>query len=810
MGHRSSLLILASVLLSAVGVAQNKVSVWDFPVGKYSSSVPKPFVNLGFEAASRHITSAEVVRYIKSVDDASDRVQSGIYGETHDGRQLPYAVVSSPKNLARLDEIIQQNRKNVFDAGSVSDADLQKMPLVMWFGGGVHGNEASGVESCLITLYHLAADSRKETTELLDNMVVIIAPNYNPDGRDRFANWVNAWRGKHALADAQDREHDEPWPGGRTNKYWFDLNRDWFPLTQPESSGRHKLVMQFRPQVILDYHEQGGTSYFFQPGVQTRVNSFTPKMNQELTLKFAAYHAKAMEAVEENYFTEQRYDDFYIGKGSTYPDVIGSVGILFEQASSRALLRPTVDGVLSFGHTVRNQVVTSLSSLSAARDMRVELLKYQREFFRDVTAGGPEYVIAKDSAGRELVNTILQHEVMVLDSNAGYVVPSDQPLGRLVKAMFEPQRTFADNLFYDISSWSLMYVTEATVTRRVPSVPTIGRSALERQVLKSSKTLSAPENTIGYIVRKGEPGYHSALNEIMSSGRVGYFATRAIGTAAAGDIYFAGGKDDVSFFKAVQAKFDVTISPVVGQTGEIVSWGGNAVTRLPEPKIALLVGEGVDSNNAGEQWWMLDRKLDIPVALLDVSRVGSLDLSKYSTILVTGGSYPAATADALVAFARGGGTIVATASGARWAAGTAIWTLKSASVRSDFSGLSYGELQDARGIDPVPGSIFEVEYDKTHPLTWGQNQTATFREGGTFWEVPEESGVTVARYTQTPVLSGFTGEGIENLAKGKAAVVAKRLGSGRVVLIADNPCFRGYMTAQRRLWLNAIFFSRAF
>jgi hypothetical protein len=809
MGLRS---VVAVFGLAIVGFALGQVdpvSVYDFKVGKYSAAVPRPFEPIGFKIGDRHITSGEVVRYIQAIDASSDRVQSGIYGETYDGRQLPYAVVSSPKNLARLDEIVKQNRKNVFDSSAVSDADLERMPLILWIGGGVHGNEASGVESCLMTLYHLAADQRSETRDLLDKMVVIVAPMYNPDGRDRFANWVNAQRGKNALADGQDTEHSEPWPGGRTNKYWFDLNRDWFPLTQPESAGRHQLVMKFRPQVILDYHEQGGENYFFQPGVQSRVNPFTPKANQEFTFKFARYFAKAMEGAGEGYYTEERYDDFYIGKGSTYPDVIGSIGILFEQASSRSLLRPTGDGVLSFAHTVRNQVVTSLASLEAGRDMRVELLRYQRDFFgrNRLPAESGSYFVRDDNAGRELVNMLLPHEIEVYAKSGGFVIPRGQPLNRLLSAMFEEQLKFDDKLFYDISSWSLKHVTEAEVT-----VVVSGSEGAKRvmEPLKPVSSFGDEAHPLGFIVMNRESGFHSAVNAALAAGYRGSIATRAIGQASAGDVYFEASDKDREFFKKLAARFGVWIVGVLGETGEIVSWGGNAVTRIPTPKIGLLVGSGVDSNNAGEQWWMLDRKLDIPVALLDVSRIDSLDLSKYSAILVTGGRYPAATADALVAFARNGGTIVATASGASWASSTAIWTLKSESVRSDFSGMSYGELQEVRGIDPVPGSVFQVVYDKSHPLSWGQERTATFRESGSFWEVPTEAGVTVAKYSDHPVVSGFVLPGIAELAKGKAAVLAKRLGSGRVVLIADNPCFRGYMTAQRRIWLNALFFSRAF
>jgi len=801
------------VLLTGIGcwaVGQvDPVSVYDFPVGNYANTVPKPFLEFGFKIGDRHITSAEVVRYVQALDASSDKVQAGIYGRTHDGREMPYAIVSSPKNLANLDSIVAKNRKNVFEPGSVSDADLKSMPAIIWIGGGVHGNEASGVESCLMTLYHLVADQRAETRAMLDNLVVIIAPNYNPDGRDRFANWVNARRGKHALADSQDTEHSEAWPGGRTNKYWFDLNRDWFPLTQPESSTRHELVMKFRPQVILDYHEQGGENYFFQPGVQTRVNSFTPKANQEFTFKFARYYAKAMEGVREGYFTEERYDDFYIGKGSTYPDVIGAIGILFEQASSRSLLRPTGDGVLSFGHTVRNQVVTSLASLEGARDMRVELLTYQRDFFgkNQLEAVPGSYLINDDNAGRNLVNMLVAHEIEVYRADGGFAVPRAQTLARLVSAMFEEQKVFDDDLFYDISSWSLKHVTDATVRFSSENVGK-GNRVSERLALKSQ--FRDEKNPLGFIVENWDSGYHTAVYAALAAGYRGFIATRAIGEAAPGDVFFEATGKDREFFKKLASDFGVVVKGVKGETGTIVSWGGNAVTRIPEPKIALLVGEGVDSNNAGEQWWMLDRNLDIPVALIDVSRIASLDLSKYTAILVTGARYPALSADALAAYARDGGTVVATASGATWASGTAIWTLKSESLRTDYSGMSYGELQKVRGIDPVPGAIFRVDYDLSHPLTWGQMSTATFREGGSFWAVPEEAGVTVAKYADEPLISGYVSPGIEQLAKGKAAVVAKRLGSGRVVLIADNPCFRGYMTAQRRVWLNALFFSRAF
>ncbi len=809
MGLRSGL-VLVGLGIFGLGLSQD-ISVWDFKQGNYSLSVPRPFDPVGFRVGTRHITSSEVVEYMKAVDLASDRVSVGDYGRSFDNREMPFAVVSSPENLRNIRKIVEENRKSVFEADRVTDADLEKKPIIVWVGCGVHGNEASGVEAGLMTLFHLAADRSGETEKMLQQMVVIIAPNYNPDGRDRFANWVNSQRGALALPDGQDREHSEPWPGGRTNKYWFDLNRDWFPLTQVESSSRHELVMRFRPQLVLDYHEQGGENYFFQPGVQSRVNRFTPKRNQELTFDFARYYAKELEKVSEAYFTEQRYDDFYIGKGSTYPDVTGAVGILFEQASSRSLRRETPIGELTFGNSIRNQVVTALASLEAARDMRKTLLKYQRDFFRDVPSTGSAFEVEKDESGAKLVNLLLQHEIRVEDRGK-WIVPVDQPLGRLVQAMFEVQKEFDDTVFYDISAWSLQYVTEAKVKKiTLPDTQMAMKvTVVDKPVSFSVGGYMKAENPVGFILRKGTTGFHGAVFDAMESGRVAYFATRAIGSAAPGDVFIAGGSEDESYFAALARDRKVKVEAVPGQTGEIVSWGGNAVTRLPKARIALLVGEGVDSNNAGEVWWMLDRELGIPVALLDASRVSTLDLARYSAILVTGGRYPADAGEALATYARGGGTVVATASGAVWANGTPLGGLKSASVSADYSGMSFGQIQEARQVDLAPGAILAVDYDLTHPLMFGVDSPAAFREGASFWEVPVESGVVVGRYRSEAVLSGFVGPGVAELAGGKVAILAKRLGSGRVVLFADNPNFRGFMTAQRRIWLNSIFFGRAF
>lgn len=262
--------------------------------------------------------------------------------------------------------------------------NIEVQPLVVYQGFSIHGNEPSGANAGLLAAYHLAASESLETTELLKSLVILFDPSFNPDGLQRFANWANTNRNMNLNADPNDREYNEAWPRGRTNHYWFDLNRDWLPAQLPESRARIKTFIDWLPNILTDHHEMGtNSSFFFQPGISSRVNPLTPKMNQELTKEIGTYHIAAFNKLGSLYYSEEDYDDFYYGKGSTYPDVNGSIGILFEQASSRGHIQESDNGLLSFPFTVRNQLTAEFSTLKAATSMRVKLLQYMRKFYND-------------------------------------------------------------------------------------------------------------------------------------------------------------------------------------------------------------------------------------------------------------------------------------------------------------------------------------------------------------------------------------------------------------------------------------------
>ncbi len=350
---------------------------------KYDPSVPKPKDIIHHEVGEYHVTHDRLVNYMEALArEVPSRVKLERMGFTYEKRPQVLLIITSPKNHGRLEEI-RKRHLQLSDPSKSASVDIRDMPVVVWIGHSIHGNEQSGTNASLVSAYYLAAAQGREIDELLENTIILFDPSFNPDGMQRFSTWVNQHRGKNLVSDPNSREFNEVWPGGRYNHYWFDLNRDWLPAVHVESQNRLEWYHRWKPNVLTDHHEQGSNAtFFFQPGVPSRVNPLTPAKNQELTAKLGEYHARYLDRIGSLYFTKENYDDFYYGKGSTYPDINGAVGILFEQASSRGHLQQTSNGLLSFPFTIRNQFVTTLSTLRGAKELRTELLEWQREFYK--------------------------------------------------------------------------------------------------------------------------------------------------------------------------------------------------------------------------------------------------------------------------------------------------------------------------------------------------------------------------------------------------------------------------------------------
>ena len=376
------------------------------------TSIPSPESVFGWEPGDWRVHHPDLVRYLYTLAKESDRVSIKVTGYTYEQRPLLQLIISSEENQEKIEDL----RKSHLQATHSPDPDA---PLVVWLGYSVHGDEASGANAAPIIAWYLASSRSEYVNDLLKNTIIIIDPSLNPDGLDRFASWSNSNRSMTDVGDRNARIHNQNWPPGRTNHYLFDLNRDWLPLVHPESRARMTEFHRWLPHVITDHHETGTDGYFFQPGVPTRQHPLTTPENLEMTRALAAYHARSLDNAGQLYFSEDFYDDFYYGKGSTYPDINGSIGILFEQPSVRGPVINRDSGPLTFATAIHNQVRTSLSTLEGAYELRDQLQAHQADFYRTMQqraakAGFQAWVIGDDgdpARALELLDIFKRHQV---------------------------------------------------------------------------------------------------------------------------------------------------------------------------------------------------------------------------------------------------------------------------------------------------------------------------------------------------------------------------------------------------------------
>ncbi len=442
----------------------------------FRGNITTPAEVLGFEPGEWHVRHDQIVAYMYRLARESDRIQIQEYGRTWQRRPLLLLTISHPDNLASIDSL-RTDHLALSDPSRSMDLDLSQMPVVTWLGYSVHGNEPSGANAAILVAYYLAAAEGEEVEHLLRESVVLLDPTYNPDGLDRFATWVNNNRSFTPFGDPYHREHRQPWPGSRTNHYWFDLNRDWMPVQHPESRYRVRTFHSWKPNVLTDHHEMGPqATYFFQPGVPSRDNPLTPQRTFELTAKLAEYHADYLDEVDQLYWTSEIFDDFYVGKGSTYPDLQGTVGILFEQASSRGHLQESLHGDVAFPVTIRNQFLTSLSTLYGSRDLRLELHEHMKESassaLEEARSNPVKAWVFGDPFDRarnaHLLDLLSHHDIRIheldgslsadgyrFESGNAWIIPAGQPQYRLIRSLFETRKEFQDSVFYDISTWTL-------------------------------------------------------------------------------------------------------------------------------------------------------------------------------------------------------------------------------------------------------------------------------------------------------------------------------------------------------------------
>ncbi|MDT8409084.1 MAG: M14 family metallopeptidase [Wenzhouxiangellaceae bacterium] len=807
--------------------------------------MPMPHELLGFEPGQRHPQHHELLHFYRELARVSDRVSVETIGRSSGGREQILVYFSTPKRLADLDQL----RAGRIDASRNGDG-----PLVAWLGYSVHGNEASGASAAPLVAWYLATSSDDQVVQWLDQMMIVMEPAINPDGLDRFAHWTNMHSGRNPSSDPNDREHNEDWPNGRTSYYWFDLNRDWMPLTHPVSRQRIAHYARWRPHVLTDTHEMGhGSTYFFQPGVPERNHPDTPERLFELTRKLGEYHGEVLDKAGEPYYSRESFDDYYLGKGSTYPDLTGGLGILFEQGSARGQRMQTPFGERTFTDAIANQVRTSISTLNGTLALADDLVAYQADFFREArTMGGRGgWLIGDDgdpARARRLLEILLGHGIDVRavtepvtiagvehDPGSAWAVPAGQDQYRFIRAIFATPTELPMETFYDVSAWPLQHAFDLPF-RETAALPDTGDSIVH----KSLPTVAAADidaAAIAWAIAWDQHNAPAVLADLLDQGYRAQAAQKPVTLAtASGNREFVRGSiivhsgiqpDDLppvnQALASIAGNHGVAVASIAsGLARQGIDLGSPNAPVLEKPTPLLLTGPGVRSYAAGYVWRWFDLLLDQPITQIDTDSLPS-DLGSYSHIIMPSGVYgslPESFGEQLSSYVEQGGQIIALGSAASWVESLDLgWSF--VDTEADTEGeqdesinppapKAYEDFEQDFARTLIGGSALDMQLDTSHPLGYGyeRSRITVFRQGAHVLKRSENRYATPGNYNDQGLLAGYLSEDLADQIAGSPALAADRLGPGLVVRIADDYLFRAYWAGTERLIANALFFGQ--
>ena len=828
--------------------AQVQLDYYLNDTANYNASIPTPESVIGHQVGEFHVSHDKLSHYVQELSKTSKRVKlvERPSGKTYENRTSWLMIITSESNHSNLEEIRQQHLK--LSNSKNEEIDTSNMPIIVYQGFSVHGDEPSGSNASLLLMYHLLASESDETQELLDNTIILLDPSFNPDGLQRFSQWANMNKNQSLNPDPSDREYNQYWPRGRTNHYWFDLNRDMLPNQLPETNAKVETFTKWLPNILTDHHEMGtNSSFFFQPGVPERKNPLISDLNQALTKEIGTYHEDALNKIGSLYYSEESYDDFFFGKASTYPDANGSIGILFEQGSSRGHIQESTNGILTFPFTIRNQLTAAFSTLKAAKNMRVKLLDYMKDFYDKQIDSASKY--ESIIFGKEKDKSTVYHLAEVLNSHKikfntisqdvevngtkyskdnSFIVPLNQPKRTLIRAMFDTQTTFSDSLFYDVSAWTfpLAFNVNYDNTNRLDKPGKLGIKSEEVENLKRANGSVDKKSDYAYLFEPHEYYAQSAVYQLIKSGLRVKTATRTF--AINGEKFDFGTymisvqnqslNSDEIYNLLVEVSSETGINVKSQSTGitDGIDLGSNNFEIVKEPKIGLVVGEGVRSYDAGEIWHLLDTRFNIPITKLDVGDLGYIDLSRYTHIILpdysegsqyqsTGGNI---NKNQINDYIKDGGNLIAYRNSVKWVSSNlSEIDFHTNDINAD--DVTFSERQSFFGAQQTGGAIFNSIIDKSHPVNYGieSNSLPLFRNSNVYMTKSEQSFNNPIVYSPNPLMSGYISEENLSLLKKAAPFKVIRSGKGKILLMTDNTNFRAFWFGTNRILLNMLFHS---
>ena len=794
----------------------------------FQTSIASPEVFLEYKIGSQHTRHDQIVAYLRNLASVSNQAQISYYGKTHEGRKLALLAVSTAENLAQLDEIQKQHL--AYAEGKLES--LPDIPIIINLAYNVHGNEPSSSEAALLAAYTLAASEHPQIQNFRENAIVFIDPTINPDGRDRHTQWANSYKGSPLVSDPMDAEHNEAWPRGRTNHYWFDLNRDWLLAINPESQGKLNWYHQWYPNVVTDFHEMGSQStYFFEPmKTNGSLEPIMPKDNYvKLNNLFASYFSKGLDSIGSLYFTKEVFDGTYPGYGSSYPDLQGGLGLLFEQASSRGLKQKTAYGQITFPFTIRNQFVSSLATVQAAVENKGLLRDYQKAFFKSaLTLSGKSkvkaYVFSETDKNRAkaFIDKLKRHRVNILKTGENlYSVPTEQPQFRMVQTFFETYDTYRDSVYYDASAWSVanFYNIKYKATTKAPSGDLI-------QLEKLIQLKPLEKSNYAYVVNGKDYNIPALIYELQEkqitvAGAFKPFELKDKEQYSYGSLIIpvAPQKKDVdeifNILTKAQDNYDLQIKGIsTGYSSSGIDLGSRYIKPLQKPKAMMLIGEGIRSYEAGEIWHLLDTRVGMPITKVQKSNLNRVDMDQYNTLVLVSGSYKwdEKMVQRLKSWVGKGNTLIA--QGSATSALIKHKIVNEQLIKQPIDSLKkptqrpYIDALENIGRERLGGVFIKGIIDKTHPMGFGYtaNEVSLYKNN-LVWLLPSKSDYgTPVVYDRKPHIDGYISKTIREKYLPKAApVVVSSLNKGRIILFAENPNFRGTAYGTNRMFLNAIF-----
>jgi hypothetical protein len=818
------------------------------------AQAPTPDQFLGYPLGTRFTPHYRVIDYFRQVAASVKNVKLEQYGTTYEGRPLMMAIVASPENAARLDEI----RQHSLDMSNARGSGTANQPVIVWLSYNVHGNESVSTEAAMKTLYELVNNGNAQTQQWLRNTVVIIDPCLNPDGRERYVNFYNTTRGAKPNVNRYAREHNEPWPGGRSNHYYFDLNRDWAWQTQKESQQRVAMYNQWMPQLHVDFHEQEiEAPYYFAPAAEPFHDAITPWQRQ-LQLMIGKNNAKYFDEQGWLYFTKERFDLFYPSYGDTYPMYNGAIGMTYEQGgggrAGLAVVKKDGD-TLSLADRIAHHFTTGMSTIEVAAQNADKIITEYAQYFesaRKAPQGGYKAYVVKAGGNTEKLNTLAEllrknniafgygatigaatgfnyftgkNESFGIDKE-DLVINAFQSHSNMLRVLFEPVSHLTDSVTYDITAWAIPYAYGLTsYALKQPLTP-----AADAPVIKNNAPLSA-QRPYAYLAQ---------WNSLRDVKFLSALLERDIKVRFTETPFSVGGKDFPAgtlvvtrsgnnssqfdqFITSQADRFKISLDAVSsGFVDKGMDFGSDKIRFIKKPNVVVLGGDGVSSLGMGEVWHFFEQQLDFPVTVVDVKDIGEINWDGTDVLIMPDGDYKfladKASADKLKEWVSNGGRLIALESAGVQLAATD-WGIKlkknadnEKDVKEKGNEKTYDVLRTYANREResirqfVPGAIYKVQMDTTHPLAFGYPAYYyTLKQDTRLYDFIENGGWNVGVLKKDSYLSGFVGADTRQQMKDGLIFGVKEMGNGHVILMADNPLFRSFWENGKLLFSNAVF-----